>query len=41
MKSTINFSGRSQKVLAKNLAANRKAIEGTQKLGQKKQMKGK
>lgn len=41
MKGTINFSGRSQKALAQNLAANRKAIEGTQKVGQKKQVKGK
>lgn len=39
MKGTVSLSGRSQKVLAKNLAANRKAIEGSQKIGQQKQIK--
>lgn len=41
MKGTVNFSGRSLKSIAKHLAANRKAVEGTQKVGQQKQKGGK
>lgn len=41
MKGTVAFSGRSLKSIAKNLANNRKALEGTQKVGQPKQIKGK
>lgn len=39
MKGKVNFSGRSLSTIAKSLAANRKAVEGTQKVGQQKQIK--